>query len=290
MNADRIKKIFGRPKAPAAKAGSPSWREEIAKDNLKREEFCRLYVAAILELCPGATLESLEPLDHFVVRVRNEPQTLYFDNLWRNYRSDPEGMVAAIERSARIFSSPPGKPGDLPDKSSIVPLIKDNGYLDVARNKETGAVPFAHEHFVGDLWIVYAVDTPDAMKTLPIKDMKEMGLDPLQIKQLASENLRRIVPPIKRHGDGPVYMLAAGGDYEASLLLFDDVWEQMKELVTGDIVAAVPSRDVLLFTDSASKEGLEQMRASITEVLNSAGYLVSGTMLRRTGEKWSVFS
>lgn len=291
MNATWLKKFFKRPKALVPATYSVNWREEISREDLSREDFCRLYVSAILELSPGSTLESFEPPDHFVVAIPNrEPQTVFFENIWRNYRSDPKGRLEAIERASRIFSSPTNGPGTFPDRASIVPLIKDEVYLSVARNKETGEVPFAHQHLAGDLWIVYAVDTPDAMRTLGTAEMKGMHLDPPQMKDLAVENLQRILPPVERHGDGPVYLLTAGADYVASLLLFDYVWEQMEELMTGDIVAAVPSRDVLLFTDSTSKEGLEQMRASITEILNSAGYLVSGTMLRRNNGKWSVFS
>jgi uncharacterized protein YtpQ (UPF0354 family) len=84
--------------------------------------------------------------------------------------------------------------------------------------------------------------------------------------------------------------LTAGADYVASLLLFDDVWAEIQETTAGDIVAAVPSRDVLLFTDSTSKEGIEELRASITRITNSGGYLVSSTMFRRTIEGWKPFS
>ena len=45
-------------------------------------------------------------------------------------------------------------------------------------------------------------------------------------------------------------MLKAGGDYEASLLLFDDIWRDGQVKVDGDIVVAVPAKDVLLVTGS----------------------------------------
>ena len=46
-------------------------------------------------------------------------------------------------------------------------------------------------------------------------------------------------------------MLTAGGNYEATLILLPEVWESVAEMVSGQIVAAVPARDVLYFTGDA---------------------------------------
>ena len=58
-------------------------------------------------------------------------------------------------------------------------------------------------------------------------------------------------------------MLSAGGDYVASLLLLEEVWQECKSSVDGDVIAAVPTRDVLLFTGSSSHEGIVALRKSV---------------------------
>ena len=169
-------------------------------------------------------------------------------------------------------------------------MIKDVLYLKEILNNSTGDKVTVTEHLAGDLWIVYAFDTPEAMLTMQNKHLRELDLKTQHLRPLAIENLRRILPPVLQHGDGPVYMLTAGADYVASLMLFDDIWDEIQEAIEGDIVAAVPSRDTLLFTDSTSKEGIEELRASITRITNSGGYLVSSTMFRRTSDGWKPFS
>jgi uncharacterized protein YtpQ (UPF0354 family) len=55
-------------------------------------------------------------------------------------------------------------------------------------------------------------------------------------------------------------MITAGGDYEASLLLFDDIWSGGQIKVEGDIVVAVPAKNVLLITGSQNRKGLAAAR------------------------------
>src|SRR5256885_92520 len=94
--------------------------------------------------------------------------------------------------------------------------------------------------------------------------------------------LSLFVPPIERHGEGPWYLLTAGGDYVASILLLDEVWQQLEEEIDGDIVAVVPARDVLLFTSSKSSEGLVRIRDKARDIAQGGHHTVSETLIRRT--------
>lgn len=117
-----------------------------------------------------------------------------------------------------------------------------------------------------------------------------MGIKRDQLKELAIENLRRILPPVEQHGGDPYYMLTAGGDYVASLVLFDDLWSKLENDVEGNVVVGIPSRDVLLYTSDKSPEGIAAMRKAIENITATEGYLVSTTMLRRHSNGWKVFS
>lgn len=64
-----------------------------------------------------------------------------------------------------------------------------------------------NEHLAGDLWIIYAVDMPDAIVSLSKENAQELGLDVSALRSLAIENLRRILPPIEQHGEDPISCL-----------------------------------------------------------------------------------
>lgn len=76
----------------------------------------------------------------------------------------------------------------------------------------------------------------------------------------------------------------------ASLLLFDDIWVEFRESVDGDLIAAAPSRDVVMFTGSSSVDGIRAMRETVNRITDTGAYLVSSSMLRRVPGGWTVFS
>jgi uncharacterized protein YtpQ (UPF0354 family) len=284
MPYERLKKFIRKS---TRSRSTNDWRTGISKADLTREEFCLLCANALRDLFKDATIEQGASYDELTVtRKVGKPITVFLENIWRETRNQPDVRVERVERFLRLLVETAAEQSPT-SKSCIVPMIKDEVYL---QTRNGNAVTFMTEHFAGDLWIVYAIDKPESMSTLAKTEAISMGLQLSDLRPLAIENLRRILPPIMQHGEGPLFMLTAGADYVASLLLFDDVWTEIQETIEGDIVAAVPSRDVLFFTDSTSKEGIEAMRSSITRVINSGGYLVSSTMFRRTAAGWKTFS
>jgi uncharacterized protein YtpQ (UPF0354 family) len=84
-------------------------------------------------------------------------------------------------------------------------------------------------------------------------------------------------------------MLTVGGNYEASLLLLEEIWEAQKQFVPGELVAAVPSREVLVFTGSESPEGIAAIRGSVERSFQAAGHLLSKTLLVWRNKAWHIF-
>jgi len=48
------------------------------------------------------------------------------------------------------------------------------------------------------------------------------------LRLLACANLKRILPKPNIQADNGIWRISAGGDYEASLLLLDDFWNDRK--------------------------------------------------------------
>jgi uncharacterized protein YtpQ (UPF0354 family) len=291
MAAKWLGKFLGRSEAEADPRRSPEdWRLGLAKPRLTKEEFCKLCAQALREKFGPASVEQLESLDEFrITRSSGEPLTAYVENIWRQCRHNETVRVEQVERFLRVMAGPGGT-SKLPEITSIVPTIKDETYINLSRESANEGPAFVHEHFVADLWIVYAIDSTDAISTLPTTEFVELKLTLAELKHLAIENLKRMLPPIERHGDGPVYTLTAGNDYVASLLLFEDLWAEQAEVVDGEIVAAVPARGALLFTGSESSQAIIELRQSIAQLTQTAGYLISTTMLRRSSYGWKAFS
>ncbi len=271
---EQVKKVADRPAI-----------DMLIERSCNREEFLLLYFKAIQELMPRATLTML---GETVVGIKDEhgrEATIYMDNVWLVYSGGHEDRRDVLERYLRqIVALTEEKP--MLDRHSIVAIIKDSQYMGIFNPKNMAV----HEHLCGDLWIVYAEDLPESTSSLHPDRMESAGVAASEVKELAKTNLARILPAVERHGDGPWYLLTAGGDYSASLLLFDDVWDDLASSVEGEIVAVVPARDVLMYTGSGSPEGVAAIRERAKNIVASGDHVISQTLIVRTAGQWEVFN
>lgn len=136
------------------------------------------------------------------------------------------------------------------DRARIVPVIKDAAYITEvrraleARGHDTGKFSQAHDMYNSELVILYAEDTPNNMRYLTDDDVSELGIERDDLRRLSVENLRRLLPDVQMAGDNGVFLMQAGGDYEASLLLIDSIWSSEQIEVDGEIVVAIPARGI----------------------------------------------
>jgi uncharacterized protein YtpQ (UPF0354 family) len=77
---------------------------------------------------------------------------------------------------------------------------------------------------------------------------------------------------------GDVAMMTANGDYEASLLLFDHIWRGGKIKMNGDIVVAIPAKDVLMITGSKSRKGIAAVRELAAKYKAESRYDITDTL------------
>ena len=207
---------------------------------------------------------------------------IYLDNAYLKYQQEPQSLDQIM--SDHISSLLESWSADFSkvDPTRIVPVIKDKNYIaDVQQSMaEKGGsaddwdVP-ANEDYNGELVILYAEDSERNIRYLSDEKLAEIGVSRDGLRAKAVENLRPLLPDIEIHGDAGTYMLTAGGNYEASLILFDEIWREGQLSVKGETVIAVPSRDVLVVTGSEDAAGVEELKRIVTEILANGIYSLS---------------
>lgn len=264
----------------------PSAMERLLSRDCSKDEFVLLYFKCLEERLPENKLEMSGETVIRRVDPEGKESTIYLDNTWIAYsRGGEEERRDLLERHLRVMASM-GEPNPPVVREQIVGMIKDTEYTQMFK-PEFGAMI---EHLCGDLWVVYAQDLPDKMLTLKKTSLAEAGIEEAGIRNIAVENLQRMLPSAQRHGEGPWYLLTAGGDYTASLLLFDGMWDDLVDDVEGEIVAVVPARDVLMYTGSKSPEGLAALRERASQIVTTGNYVISDTLIVRSGGRWEVFN
>ncbi|MBN2294883.1 MAG: DUF1444 family protein [Pirellulales bacterium] len=178
-----------------------------------------------------------------------------------------------------------------PSADCLVPRIKNQNFLPAL--KEHGIpddqLPIT-EPLVGDLLVTYAFDLPHTFQMVMPNDCSELGIPLDKARRIAIRNMARSFPPPDIQSKPPIYSLIVGSDMEACLLLVDELWKQLDERVPGQIVAAVPARDVMLYTSSESEEGLAAIKKIAAEVFaaNDVHGLTEQLLTWKDG-KWAVF-
>jgi hypothetical protein len=182
------------------------------------DEFVRAMAAAL----PLSTVTSKRELELTINDPSAVERTIVLHNAYREYSLDPQRLPNIIGTFATTLSQP--RTGETkPDRSRIVPVVKDRQWLDELHNSlKLKGVKQEHlaERLNDELVIVYAEDDPRRMRYLTVDE--GAGISRAELRTLAVENLRRLLPKIEARNYGDVLLISAGGDYEASLLLLDE--------------------------------------------------------------------
>ena len=249
---------------------------------LSKEAFTREYLTVLRAALPVHKIEIVEPLHLRITDAKGDTSSAFLDNAYRQYEGDPESRQEIIEQHVAARVDAEAEPEPL-NPANIIPVIKDRGWLESIKQSvknSGGKEPFNQvvEDLNEVLVIVYAEDTPRNIRYFSGDDLAKAKVDREKLRALAVTNLRRLLPDIELHAGPVVSMITAGGTYEASLLLLDDLWAGKKLEVDGDYVVAVPSRDVLIVTGSRNEEGIAKLRELAEEIANTGSYTLTNEL------------
>lgn len=266
----------------------------LAQNVLSPAQFTEEYARALRKAAPKLRVEVVEPLQIKVDSEASGEHTTYLDNAYGLYKRDPQAKDEII-RNYVVSSLETFTADTAPvDRSRVVPVIKDRAWLEEIRQvaQSKGAkkpLDQIYDALNGELVILYAEDSEKSIRYLTADDVKTLGVAKKDLRKLATQNLRKMLPKIERHEGNGVYMLTAGGNYEASLLLLDEIWAGKSLKVKGDIVVAVPSREVLLVTGSEDARGIEKIRQVSERIFAEEPYRLTTTLFVYKGGKFTEF-
>jgi uncharacterized protein YtpQ (UPF0354 family) len=133
------------------------------------------------------------------------------------------------------------------------------------------------------LLIGYLVDQEDHFQYIQRRHLVDAGMTEAMLRQNAVNNLAALVgkkgAKVQPYGD--CYAVFFGGNFEASLVLVDTLWdEHLSHLAPNGFVIAIPNRDMLAFCDAMSETGVEQLRQIIGRV-EGGDHPITATLYRR---------
>jgi uncharacterized protein YtpQ (UPF0354 family) len=261
----------------------------ICAEMLTPPAFTQEFARALARTRPSANVSVAGDLKLTIKEMDGLVRNIQLNNAYNEYKLDPQRFDDLVATFSAIFSQSASKEAEL-DRTRIIPVIKDRQWLDELHNtlKAKGvAQQHLADRFNNELVIVYAQDDPNRMRYLTTQE--DFGLSREELKSLAIANLKRVLPKIEMRSVGDVSLMSAGGNYEASLLLIDDIWSSGQIQVNGDIVVAIPTRDALLVTGSRSRSGLKLVRELTAKFKAQGPYELTDTLFRYRDGRFTKF-
>ena len=265
-----------------------------AGETLNAAQFTNRFSEMVAELIPDAEISVVGDLTLAAV-TEDRTVDIALDNAYRDYEKSGafedvfEDLAPALLQ--HVFPEEDAKL----ELHCIVPVIRGPEFLPTVREQlglgaeeESDDLP-AHFPLADGLTLFYVYDSADTVEFISKRDLDATGVPLERIRKVAVENLHAILPEIELHGIEGAVMLVAGGNYEASLILYNSLWDDGTLPIEGTPIVGVPNRDLLIVTGSENAERIEQTRAFVEDSFESGSYPISKDLFIRNDGGWTRY-
>lgn len=237
--------------------------------------FTKQFHQALHQQVEELTLVSLKPLE-IVVQHQGNKYTHFLNNFYLDYQraecleEQQELLQKRLNMAVNLCQPTPDF-----DYSNIVPIVKDLRYINHVKELcQPKPLPLYYESYNEWLYILYAQDRKERISYLTPQDITNHQIDTSKLRALGLKNLLERLTNIEMHGDYGLFLLTAGGNYEASFILNDAFWAKDFP-VDGEVVIGIPSRDVLIISGTQEQENLALLKDKVATISASNNYLIT---------------
>lgn len=145
------------------------------------------------------------------------------------------------------------------------------------------------EPFVGVLRVAYVLDAGGTLRLLTEGEVREAGLASDELRRAALSNLQtrfgetgvRLAPY------GRIVAVLADGNFEATMMLWDDLWPHLHERLGPELYAVAPARDILAV---AGPDGVRELREVVARAWPGGDHLLTRGVFVRVEGAWRVLA
>ena len=240
-------------------------------------------VQRIAEHIPQVRRVEPDP-DDFSIRLHlddtDNAHTVYLGNVWQEMRTaTPQQRTARMERFlldlfATDATDEPATWASVRER--LVPVLRAPSSFFMG----TERLPVLSRPFLPFLVEAVVVDSDESMAYVRDTDAQTWSVEPAEIFSEARRNLASCEDAIERVPDTPLVLWRVGtGDaYEASRLLLPGWLAGFRSRVSGDPVAIVPERSVIIVGGRDDVPALQRMLAMAEEIASSTPRYLSTAM------------
>lgn len=271
----------------ALSTGRPALAGPVPSD---QAGFTAYLAQAFQAALPGATVAVSGPLALTVTPAGGDPHQAPLDNVHSLCLRVPPACDRAVADHVAAMSASFAEPVPRADRAAVRAVVRPADYVEQIRETLKGKGDPVAVPLVGDLWLVAVLDRPTAIQVMRPEDLRTLALGRDEVLALARRNLAASLAPLDQAGqpEGRSRIALLTGDpYESSRLGLLDGWAALAKQSGGQLIAAVPATDVLLYSLQADAKGVAAMRRYARAVAEKAPRPLSLAVFRWTPGGWT---
>lgn len=249
-------------------------------------EFTSTFVKALRIEVPSIDVTIKSDLELSLNRADGTNHLSNLHNAYQTYLLDPKNLDEVIKQYVSSTKEVFERELDSIDTENVVPIIKDKLWPSGVREYRLKNFPnknnndqldddIVYDEYNDELVIVYAVDNPSNLSFITQKSLNESNIPRDKLRDIAINNLNKKLPNLELHSGPLVSMITAGGNFEASILLLDNVWTGQDIPYQDNVVIAIPARDVLLVADAKNPDAISKLREMVKKSMENSSYTLT---------------
>lgn len=170
------------------------------------------------------------------------------------------------------------------DLVNVMPVLRHKDYS--AYIAAQGGSPLLVGRSIGDLEVLYALDSPQSVAILTEADIQKNNIPLSLLQQHAMQNLASLSVNIQDMG-GNVYLLELDDFYESSFMLDTELWASLYQKY-GELYLIAPNRNQIVFTPNSNEGQIDLLIGYRDKSLKEAPYPLSDYSYVWNGSSWKV--
>jgi hypothetical protein len=263
---------------------------------LDQDVFMDRWIERMCQLHPQDQVEVVAPL-HFRTRDAGGAwMDHHLDRAYHLYVTEParldEILAEFLDSAAEAAALGPVV------AERLIPVVRSRPQLEQMQAQlasrataSTEAAPSSGpvwRDLAGELVVLLAEDHPQTIRYCDPGNLADLGLDAATAFARAQANLAHLVPDRPVEGRDGFYGITV--PWHAGALLLDDTWlTQARFPVQGDLLVALPSRDLALVTGTGETEGCRLLAEALQQSKEEPDHRSTQVLRRTSTGSWASY-
>ncbi|HVJ55543.1 MAG TPA: hypothetical protein VM689_23990 [Aliidongia sp.] len=253
------------------------------------EGFTAFVAKMFRAVMPDATVEVTGPLA-LSVKSKDGDESMSLTNVYstcmRNAAQCDQivaGHVSSMAASHASINEPV-------KRRSLRVIVRPATYIEAMKRNLAGRWEPVAAPLAGGYWMIAAADMPEAIQMVTTRDLPHLKLSS---EEALEDGKKHLQAAMRRHikaalkAPRPGISVLTNDPYASSLLAFPELWAPVADMVGGDLLVAVPSADVVLYSPGKGADAAKRLQAAAQEIMARADRVFTDTVFRWGEDGWT---